>query len=292
VDGQRNGGKPASTSTSAPPASSEGRDSQAPGSTRGLCRRTRHWSRDRPPSPSPAISPGARCRRHRRSAARGRRCRAIAVRPSRDLRDRRMSAACRSGRDSRGSRRSPGQLQSGGRDRIARPQSRGCGLKIHDPPSILVHDEDRLIEGVHQEALARESLVLIGRSNAFPVGAQVKIRDLLDIDLVIPGKRNQLRHQIEALFRRKGCKVKIGVEIDSMRLANDLVRQGEYFAIVPASGVEVSSSDKVTSWLIVGASITWALCVQKRHEQSPAIREVVARLKPYVLQSPRLRIAG
>lgn len=157
---------------------------------------------------------------------------------------------------------------------------------------ILVHDPERIIDGVDQTPLAREPLMLIGKTSAFPSGTQVKVSDISNKDLALPGKRNYLRHHIDALFRKKGCEPRIALEVDSMRLANDLVVRGECFSIVPQSGVEVSPRAGVSAWPIAGASISWALCIQKRRQQSPVVREVVTRLTRYVLQPPRSKIAG
>src|SRR5882757_1541718 len=155
---------------------------------------------------------------------------------------------------------------------------------------ILVHDHERIIDGVDQKPLAREQLLLVGKKSAFPRGSRLGIRDLRDKELALPGERNHLRHHIEALFRKQGGEARIGIEVDSMRLANDLVARGEFFSIVPESGVEINAGDGVASWPIVGASISWALCIQKRRQQSPIVREVAGRLKELVLQPPRSRI--
>lgn len=155
---------------------------------------------------------------------------------------------------------------------------------------VLVHDPERIIDGVDQTPLVREPLMLIGRVSAFPPDAQVKISDIADKDLALPGKRNYLRHRIEALFRKKGVAPRIGLEVDSMRLANDLVMGGECFSIVPQSGVEVVPRAGVAAWPISGASVSWALCIQKRRRQSPVVRQVVARLRSYMLQPPRSKI--
>lgn len=156
---------------------------------------------------------------------------------------------------------------------------------------VLVHDPERIIDGVDQAPLVREPLMLIGHASAFPAGAQVKVSDISDKDLALPGKRNYLRHRIDALFRKKGLEPRIGLEVDSMRLANDLVMGGECFSIVPQSGVEVVPRAGVAAWPIAGASVSWALCIQKRRQQSPVVRQVVARLRGYMLQPPRSKIA-
>jgi LysR family nitrogen assimilation transcriptional regulator len=155
---------------------------------------------------------------------------------------------------------------------------------------ILVHDQERIIHGVDQQPLAREQLLLVGKKSAFPQGSRVRIRDLQGKELALPGERNHLRHHIDALFRRQGCEARIGIEVESMSLAKDLVARGEFFSIVPASGVEICARDGVASWPIVGASISWALCIQKRRQQSPTVREVARQLNELVLQPPRSRI--
>jgi DNA-binding transcriptional LysR family regulator len=155
---------------------------------------------------------------------------------------------------------------------------------------ILVHDQERIIHGVDQKPLAREQLLLVGKKSAFPPGARLRIRDLHDKELALPGERNHLRHHIEALFRRQGVEARIGIEVESMSLARDLVARGEFFSIVPESGVEISARDGVASWPIVSASISWALCIQKRRQQSPTVREVARRLGELILQPPRSRI--
>jgi LysR family nitrogen assimilation transcriptional regulator len=155
---------------------------------------------------------------------------------------------------------------------------------------ILVHDEQRIIDGVDQKPLAREQLLLVGQKSAFAQGARLRIRDISDKELALPGERNQLRQHVETLFRRQGAAARIGIEVESMSLANDLVRRGEFFSVVPQSGVDGRAGESVGYWPIIGASISWALCIQKRRAQSPAVREVAKRLNELMLQPPRSRI--
>jgi len=157
---------------------------------------------------------------------------------------------------------------------------------------VLVHDAERIIDGVDQRPLAREPLHLVGRKTAFPAGARFKIRDLRDKELVLPGARSHFRHHIEDLFRRQGETVRVGIEVDSLQLTNDLIRDAEFCTIAPESAVAMLRQDGLAAWPIVGATISWALCIQQRRRQSPIVREVAARLKEFLLQSPRLKIAG
>jgi LysR family transcriptional regulator, nitrogen assimilation regulatory protein len=157
---------------------------------------------------------------------------------------------------------------------------------------VLVHDAERIIDGVDQRPLAREPLHLVGRKTAFPAGARFKIRDLRDKELVLPGARSHFRHHIEDRFRRQGETVRVGIEVDSLQLTNDLIRDAEFCTIAPESAVAMLRQDGLAAWPIVGATISWALCIQQRRRQSPIVREVAARLKDFLLQSPRVKIAG
>jgi len=155
---------------------------------------------------------------------------------------------------------------------------------------ILVHDHERIIEGVDQKPLVRERLLLVGNKSAFPKDARLRTRDLHDKELALPGERNHLRQHVEALLRKQGGAARIGIEVESMSLASDLVRRGEFFSVVPESGVDGYARDGIGCWPIAGASITWALCIQKRRAQSPVVREVAKRLHELMLRSPRSRI--
>jgi LysR family nitrogen assimilation transcriptional regulator len=176
----------------------------------------------------------------------------------------------------------------------------GCDAMLHDQLrdglvdlGILFHDPERIIDGIDQSPLAREPLVFVGQKSAFAPGAHLTVGDLRDKELLLPSERNHLRHHIDGLFRKHGGEARVGIEVDSMRLASELVARGEYCLISPQSGVEIiSAPDNVAFWRIASASISWALCIQKRRQQSPAVREIVARLTRYVLRPPRTKIAG
>jgi LysR family transcriptional regulator, nitrogen assimilation regulatory protein len=157
---------------------------------------------------------------------------------------------------------------------------------------VLVHDAERIIDGVDQRPLALEPLHLVGKKTAFPPGRRFKIRDLLDKKLALPGARNHFRHHIEELFRRQGGKVRVGIEVDSLQLTNDLIEDGEFCAIAPESAVAMLQRDGIAAWPIIGATISWTLCIQQRRRQSPIVREVAARLEDLLLRPPRVKIAG
>jgi LysR family nitrogen assimilation transcriptional regulator len=157
---------------------------------------------------------------------------------------------------------------------------------------VLVHDTERVIDGVDQSPLAREPLELVGKRSAFPSGARFKMKDLCDKELVLPGPGSHVRHQIEELFRRQGKVIRVAIEVDSIQLINDLIADGEFYSIAPQSAVAMFHGEGIAAWPISGASISWALCIRQRRQQSPIVREISARLRSYVLRFPRVKISG
>lgn len=155
---------------------------------------------------------------------------------------------------------------------------------------VLVHDTERVIDGVDQTPLAREPLQLVGKRSSFPSDARFKMKDLCDKELALPGPENHIRHHLEELFRRQGRTMRVGIEVDSIQLVNDLIADGEFYSIAPQSAVAMFRSEGIAGWPISGASISWALCIQQRRQQSPIVREISSRLKNYVLRAPRTKL--
>ena len=91
---------------------------------------------------------------------------------------------------------------------------------------VLVHDTERVIDGVDQTPLAREPLQLVGKRSSFPSDARFKMKDLCDKELALPGPENHIRHHLEELFRRQGRTMRVGIEVDSIQLVNDLIEIG------------------------------------------------------------------
>src|SRR5260370_41523136 len=118
------------------------------------------------------------------------------------------------------------------------------------------------------------------------------MKDLCEKELALPGPGNHLRHHVEELFRRQGRTMRVGIEVDSIQLVNDLIADGEFYSIAPQSAVAMFHSKGIAAWPISGASISWALCIRQRRQQSPIVREISARLTDYVLRSPRVKLNG
>ena len=129
--------------------------------------------------------------------------------------------------------------------------------------------------GYRQTLLLREPLVVVGNLSA-PFGAtqEQPIQILDQQKLVLPGRPNALRTQIENSLQRRGLKFSIGVETDTLRLCMELARQGAGLTVVPACAVYQHALGDELKWApIKGLYLTWALFENEARSHSPAVQE-------------------
>ena len=116
-----------------------------------------------------------------------------------------------------------------------------------------------LVGGVHEELNPDE-----------PVPAS----RLDGIKLVIPGRPNVLRAQVEHALTRKGMTMNVAVETDTLTLCMELARRGVGSTVAPACAVNYQRFGEVVSWApIRGLFMTWALCENQARTHSAAVRE-------------------
>ena len=129
--------------------------------------------------------------------------------------------------------------------------------------------------GYRQTLLLREPLIVVGNRNAqFDTGAEQPIQVLDQEKLVLPGRPNVLRTQIENTLMRRGLKFSIGVETDTLRLCMELARQGAGLTIVPACAVYEHPMAEDIKWApLKGQYLTWALFENEARSHSPAVQE-------------------
>lgn len=123
--------------------------------------------------------------------------------------------------------------------------------------------------------LVREPMVLVGRSEeALRPDKPVALSRLDGSRLVLPGRPNVARIQVEHALERKGMQFRLAVETDTLSLCLNLARRGVGFAVVPASSLYEHGLDHAISWApIKGLFVTWALCENMDRTHSQAVRE-------------------
>ena len=94
------------------------------------------------------------------------------------------------------------------------------------------------------------------------------------IKLVLPGRPNVLRAQVEHTLTRKGMSFRVAVETDTLTLCMDLSRRSVGLTVVPACAVHGHGMGATITWAPVrGLYMTWALCENQSRSHSSAVRE-------------------
>jgi LysR family nitrogen assimilation transcriptional regulator len=129
--------------------------------------------------------------------------------------------------------------------------------------------------GYRQTALVREPLILVGNADAqLSPEEPVAVSRLDGVKLVLPGRPNVLRAQVEHTLARKGMSFKVAVETDTLTLCLDLARRSVGYTVVPACAVHAHGFGDSISWApIRGLYMTWALCENQARSHSSAVRE-------------------
>ena len=129
--------------------------------------------------------------------------------------------------------------------------------------------------GFKQSSLVREPLVLVGtKKSGLKIDEPVPISRLDGIKLVLPGRPNIIRTQIEHTLARKGMHFKVAVETDTLALCLDLARQGLGLTVVPACALFARNDGNSLSWApIKGLFVTWALWENQARTHSQAVME-------------------
>ena len=129
--------------------------------------------------------------------------------------------------------------------------------------------------GFRQTPLVREPLVLVGNAReGLSVNEPVPLSRLNGLKLILPGRPNVIRTQIEHSLVRKGMVFHAAVETDTLALCLDLARQGIGLTVVPACALYARDFGDSVSWApIPGLYVTWALWENQARTHSQAVRE-------------------
>lgn len=129
--------------------------------------------------------------------------------------------------------------------------------------------------GYRQTALVREPLVLVGNENSrLRSDEPAPVSRLDGVKLVLPGRPNVLRAQVENTLARKGMTFRVAVETDTLTLCLELARRGVGHTVVPACAIHRRGLIDALSWAPLREMyMTWALCENQARSHSLAVRE-------------------
>lgn len=166
----------------------------------------------------------------------------------------------------------------------------GIAVRVHEGVSNVLRDlvAARLLDlailpydpapmsGYEQSLLIREPLILVGpASESLRAESPVALGKLDGLKLVMAGRPNVARMQIEKAMERKGLRMRLVAESDTLQICLALVRRNVGHTVVPASSVHGLPSQKEgLSWAPVrGQFVTWALLENIGRGHSRAVRE-------------------
>lgn len=91
------------------------------------------------------------------------------------------------------------------------------------------------LAGADSDPVLSQDLYLVGRSFPEKVSEFVAFKDLHHFPLVMGGKRNQLRIDLENTAARHGHRINVVSEQDSLSVYRSIVLSGPYYTVVPYS---------------------------------------------------------
>lgn len=129
--------------------------------------------------------------------------------------------------------------------------------------------------GYKQTALVREPLMLVGAlTDELKPEAPAPVTALDGRRLVLPGRSNALRNQVENGMIRKGLQFHLALETDTLALCMDFARLGIGYTVVPAGALCEPGLGDCVSWTpLRGMYLTWALFENEDRSHSHAVSE-------------------
>ena len=141
------------------------------------------------------------------------------------------------------------------------------------------------------EPLFEEQIVLVTKSDCDPTGGRtsISIRDLSDIDLLLPATGTTFRSEIEAVTRPIGVRLRPLIEVDGVRLLASLVFDGHGPALLPSSAVPAFLRSQVRLIKVDGmAQRLVGLSIRGRGLPSAPARAVITALRELASHPGRL----
>jgi LysR family nitrogen assimilation transcriptional regulator len=89
--------------------------------------------------------------------------------------------------------------------------------------------------GAATEPVIAQDLYLVGRTPPDASRGEVDFHDLGTYPLVMGGRKNQLRIDLENTAAREGCRIRVAIEQDSMSVFRSIILSGPAYTIVPYS---------------------------------------------------------
>lgn len=139
-------------------------------------------------------------------------------------------------------------------------------------------------ESYDSTPLRTEKLLLVGHVDT-GLGPDMSIsgEHLAERDLILPGRPNVIRAQVEAVIADAGGRYRSRFDTDSIALCLELTRRKLGYTVMPASALEGPNTQisDLAAAPICGLELTWSLCTNRTRNHSVAVRTVSDRLRSF-----------
>jgi DNA-binding transcriptional LysR family regulator len=135
--------------------------------------------------------------------------------------------------------------------------------------------------------LLTEQLFLVGAADAGlePAGP-VAVSRLAEVALILPGRPNMIRAQVEAAIRATGRTYRGALEAETLSLCLELTRRGLGHTVMPASALHgrIGVDGDLGAAPVDGLELTWSICANRARSHSVAVLSVAAALRGFVAE--------
>jgi len=140
-------------------------------------------------------------------------------------------------------------------------------------------------ESYDSTPLLTENLLLVGHADSglrpeHPVSGAY----LAELDLILPGRPNVIRAQVEAVIADAGGTYRSRFDTDSIALCLELTHRKLGYTVMPASALEGPDrrTSRLTAVPIRDLQMTWSLCTNRARSHSVAVRTVSDQLRKFM----------
>jgi LysR family nitrogen assimilation transcriptional regulator len=138
---------------------------------------------------------------------------------------------------------------------------------------------------VHKRILFTEELFLISKMDA-PTPSAIRLRDLGNYSLIIPGRLHAIRTLVEIHAAERGIKLNIALEVDAVPSLLDLVDEGYGHAVLPLNAIiadPLQRQFRCTRITDPAIHSRLAIATSTQHPMSKLAMQAVAMLESEIL---------
>ena len=155
--------------------------------------------------------------------------------------------------------------------------------------------------GLVSQSILDEEMVVVGASGTpLPVAAPVSMRDLAQLDLILPSKRHGLRIELDRHLAAEDVALTPRLELDLLPAIADFIARTSWFSFLPSMAVHRGLTDgSLKAYRIVAPRITLQLVAVHNPDQpmsaaatklldtlSEELRAAAAQLQDRIISDP------